>query len=60
MPGDELKKAYNLLTSYIRKKSTKVKIDKKIYWIGVNTIQRVKEGTLEFVEMDGFDWAAIL
>ncbi|RKR84186.1 hypothetical protein BDD43_4413 [Mucilaginibacter gracilis] len=60
IPGNELKQTYNLLISYIRKKSTKVKIGKKNYWIGINTIEQVKAGILEFVEMDGFDWATIL
>lgn len=60
IPDNELKKVYELLTSYIRKKSKKVKIGKKNYWIGINTMERVKEATLEFVEMDGFDWTSIL
>ncbi len=60
IPDDELKRVYNLLVSYIRKKSKRVKIGKKNYWIGIDTIERVKEGRLGFVEMDGFDWATIL
>ncbi|MBB3057921.1 hypothetical protein [Mucilaginibacter gotjawali] len=55
IPDSELKNAYNLLISYIRKKSKKVKIGKKNYWIGINTLESVAEGTLEFVEMDGLD-----
>jgi hypothetical protein len=60
IPNNELKKAYNLLISYISKRSKKVKIGKKNYWIGINTIERVKEATLGFIEMEGFDRTTIL
>ena len=60
IPRDELKKNYKLLTSYIQKKSIKVKIAKKNYWIGIDTIEKVKKGIFEFVNMDGFNWTVIL
>ena len=58
--SNELKECYLLLTSYLSKTCNKVKIGKRVYWIGKQSIAKAKEGALSFVDMDGFDWKTIL
>jgi len=56
---DDLKTIYNLFVSFIKKRSKRISLPKRSYWVGNSTIESIKEGKLGLVSSGDFDLTEI-
>ena len=56
---DDLKSIYKLFVSFIKKRSKKISLTKRTFWIGNNTIELVKSGKRTLVSIGDFDLTEI-
>jgi hypothetical protein len=54
-PIIELKTMYKTLGDYIKKKSKRIQIEKRTYWIGKKTIALAKKGEFSFLQIGSYN-----
>lgn len=60
IPPPAIKDVYKLISSFIKKRCTRVKLQKRYYWVGNRTIELLRDGKCKMVDFTEVNWENLL